>query len=133
VRTLLPLMVRPPPAPTPFPYTTLFRSNAVFKARRAPLTALGYSSLWRILVDDDQPCASLFWYRLRHEGLHVYEQFNCFLSVAHGDAEVARIVEAVTAAVDALMDGHVLTPRDASAEPVHASAVGVEADASATG
>ncbi|MFC5439089.1 amino acid adenylation domain-containing protein [Rhodanobacter ginsenosidimutans] len=107
--------------------------NAVFKARRAPLTALGYSSLWRILVDDDQPCASLFWYRLRHEGLHVYEQFNCFLSVAHGDAEVARIVEAVTAAVDALMDGHVLTPRDASTEPAHAPAVGVEADASAIG
>jgi glutamate-1-semialdehyde aminotransferase len=106
--------------------------NAVFKSRRAPLTALGYSSLWRILVDDDQPCASLFWYRLRHEGLHVYEQFNCFLSVAHGDAEVARIVEAVTAAVDALMDGHVLTPRDASAEPAHAPAAGVEANAPAT-
>lgn len=90
--------------------------NAVFKSRHAPLTALGYSSLWRILVDEDQPCASLFWYRLRHEGLHVYEQFNCFLSVAHGDAEVARIVEAVTATVDALMEGGVLTRRVASGE-----------------
>ena len=88
--------------------------NALFKARCAPLIALGYSSLWRIRVDEDQPCAGLFWYRLRFEGLHVYEQFNCFLSVAHGEAEVARIVAAVTAAVDALMDAGVLTPRDAA-------------------
>jgi len=98
--------------------------NALFQARGAPLTALGYSSLWRILVDEGQPCASLFWYRLRHEGLHVYEQFNCFLSVAHGDAEVARIVAAVTAAVDDLMAGGVLSPRalaeDAAAAPAAA-------------
>ena len=95
--------------------------NAMFKARRAPLIALGYSSLWRIRVDEDQPCAGLFWYRLRYEGLHVYEQFNCFLSVAHGEAEVVRIVAAVTAAVDTLMDAGILTPRDAverSAEAV---------------
>ncbi len=86
--------------------------NALFNAHRAPLSAVGYSSLWRIKVDEDQPCAGLFWYRLRYEGLHVYEQFNCFLSVAHGEAEVARIVAAVTASVDALMNAGVLTPRD---------------------
>ena len=95
--------------------------NALFKARGAPLTALGYSSLWRILVDDGQPCASLFWYRLRHEGLHVYEQFNCFLSVAHGETEVARIVAAVGAAVGDLLQAGVLSPRavaeDAAAVP----------------
>ena len=89
------------------------RLNEVFTARHAPMTAVGYSSLWRIRVDEDQPCAGLFWYRLRYEGLHVYEQFNCFLSVAHGEAEVALIVSAVMAAVDALMDAAVLTPRDA--------------------
>jgi amino acid adenylation domain-containing protein len=86
--------------------------NALFKVRRAPMSAVGYSSLWRIKVDEDQPCAGLFWYRLRYEGLHVYEQFNCFLSVAHGEAEVARIVASVAAAVDVLMGAGVLTSRD---------------------
>ena len=94
--------------------------NAQFAAHRAPLSAVGYSSLWRIRVDEDQPCAGLFWYRLRYEGLHVYEQFNCFLSVAHGEAEVARIVAAVTAAVDALMSAGVLTPRGATESAVAA-------------
>ncbi|MEO7068152.1 MAG: amino acid adenylation domain-containing protein [Rhodanobacter sp.] len=98
------------------------RLNAVFKTRHAPLTALGYSSLWRLLVDADQPCASLFWYRLRYEGLHVYEQFNCFLSLAHGEAEVARIVAVVTSALDALMGAGMLTPRTASGDVVPVSA-----------
>ncbi|MDE2342052.1 MAG: amino acid adenylation domain-containing protein [Betaproteobacteria bacterium] len=85
--------------------------NAVFGARQAPVTALGYSSLWKLRVDDGQPCASLLWYRLRHAGLHVFEQFNCFLSVAHGEAEIELIVAAVTASVDELMAAGVLTPR----------------------
>ncbi|HEY8682857.1 MAG TPA: aminotransferase class III-fold pyridoxal phosphate-dependent enzyme, partial [Rhodanobacter sp.] len=87
------------------------RLNALFDARHAPLTAISAGSLWRVRADEDQPCASLFWYGLRHEGLHVYEQFNCFLSTAHGDAEVNRIVVAVTATVDALMAAGLLTPR----------------------
>lgn len=89
------------------------RLNAVFAVRHAPLTAIGASSLWRVRVDEDQPCASLFWYGLRYAGLHVYEQFNCFLSAAHGEAEVERIVEAVAATVDALMAAGLLKPRDA--------------------
>lgn len=88
------------------------RLNQVFAERQAPLTAVGYSSLWKIKVDDGQPCASLFWYRMRHAGLHVFEQFNCFLSVAHGEAEVARIVAAVTESVDDLIAGGVLARRD---------------------
>jgi amino acid adenylation domain len=87
--------------------------NAVFATRRAPLSAIGASSLWRVRADEDQPCASLFWYGLRYAGLHVYEQFNCFLSAAHGEAEVARIVAAVTTTVDALMGAGLLKPRGA--------------------
>ena len=94
------------------------RLNALFTSRRAPLTAVGASSLWRIRVDDDQPCASLFWYALRYEGLHVYEQFNCFLSTAHGEAEVTRIVEAVTTAVDALMGAGLFKSRGTHENPV---------------
>ncbi|OZB59385.1 MAG: non-ribosomal peptide synthetase [Lysobacterales bacterium 14-68-21] len=103
--------------------------NAVFAARRAPITAVGYSSLWKLLVDGGQPCASLLYYRLRHAGLHLFEQFNCFLSVAHGEAEVERIVAAVTESVDDLLAGGVLLPRGEAGEPVQAPAVAASAGA----
>ncbi|WP_017460533.1 hybrid non-ribosomal peptide synthetase/type I polyketide synthase [Dyella ginsengisoli] len=96
------------------------RLNALFDARQAPVTAVGYSSLWKLRVDDGQPFASLLWYRLRHAGLHVFEQFNCFLSVAHGDAEVECIVAAVTESVDDLLGAGMLLPRHAAAMPAPA-------------
>ena len=90
------------------------RLNAFFAARRAPMQALAFSSLWRVNVDADQACAGLYYYALRERGLHVYEQFNCFLSEAHGEAEVREIAERIEAAVDELMRSGVLTPRKAS-------------------
>jgi len=87
------------------------RLNNFFAQRRAPMQALSFSSLWRVNVDADQPCASLYYYALRERGLHLYEQFNCFLSEAHGDAEVDEIAARIEAAVDELMHAGVLTPR----------------------
>ena len=87
------------------------RLNASFAARGAPLKAVGFSSLWRLVADEDQPFASLFWYALRANGLHLFEQFNCFLTEAHGAAEVARIVAAVEAATAALLDAGLLRAR----------------------
>ena len=114
------------------------RLNAFFDARCAPMQALAFSSLWRVNVDADQPCASLYYYALRERGLHLYEQFNCFLSEAHGDAEVDEIVTRIESAVDELMQAGVLTPRasktaqaatTARAEPVAAqTAVAVQAE-----
>ncbi|HEV7490903.1 MAG TPA: amino acid adenylation domain-containing protein [Rhodanobacteraceae bacterium] len=97
------------------------RLNTLFDERRAPLVAVGFSSLWRIVADEDQTFASLFWYALRANGLHVYEQFNCFLTTAHGEAEVEKIIAAVRAAVDALMGAGLLQARG--------NALGATADA----
>ncbi|MEO6967398.1 MAG: amino acid adenylation domain-containing protein, partial [Rhodanobacteraceae bacterium] len=87
------------------------RLNHFFGKRAAPLNAIGASSLWRVSVDTDQPCASLFYYALRERGLHVYEQFNGFLSEAHGDAEADAIATRIESVVDELLGAGVLTPR----------------------
>ena len=88
------------------------RLNTIFDTHAAPLKAVGFSSLWRIVADDNQPFASLFWYALRANGLHVYEQFNCFLTEAHGEAEIERIVASVSAAVESLIGAQLLTLRN---------------------
>ncbi|MBS0558373.1 MAG: amino acid adenylation domain-containing protein [Proteobacteria bacterium] len=99
------------------------RLNTAFAARRAPLTALCFGSLWKIRVDEDQAFASLLYYALRERGLHVYEQFNCFLSVAHGDAEADEIARRVDAAVAELMQVGLLSPRTSAAATPAAAAL----------
>ncbi|MFZ2237391.1 MAG: amino acid adenylation domain-containing protein [Dokdonella sp.] len=85
------------------------RLNQRFRQLRAPMKAVGFSSLWRILVDDDQPFAGLFWYALRQRGLHVYEQFNGFLTEAHGELEVDEIFNRVSDAARTLLDAKILS------------------------
>ncbi len=85
------------------------RLNEFFRACEAPLRAACFSSLWRVSVDANQPFASLFYYALRERGLHVYEQFNCFLSMAHGDVETDEIAERIESAVRELMAAGLLT------------------------
>ncbi|HEU4664109.1 MAG TPA: amino acid adenylation domain-containing protein, partial [Dokdonella sp.] len=106
--------------------------DAMFAERAAPLKAVGFSSLWRVVADEDQPYASLFWYALRANGLHLYEQFNCFLTEAHGAAEVERIVDAVRAAVDDLLGAGLLTPRPGARARAPATSAGDAADLPAT-
>jgi len=89
------------------------RLNAFFRACEAPLRAVCFSSLWRVSVDANQPFASLFYYALRERGLHVYEQFNCFLSMAHGDAEAVEIAVRIESAVRELMAAGLLASRAA--------------------
>ncbi len=103
------------------------RLDALFGERAAPLKAVGFSSLWRIVADEDQPYASLFWYMLRANGLHVYEQFNCFLTEAHGAAEVERIIGAVRAALDGLLGTGLLVPRAGARASVAATNTNDEA------
>ncbi|MGH8161755.1 MAG: amino acid adenylation domain-containing protein, partial [Gammaproteobacteria bacterium] len=87
------------------------RLNRHFRERRAPLEAASFSSMWRLRVDADQAQASLLFYLLRHRGLHLYEQFGCFLSTAHGETETAEIAARIEQAVDELLDVGLLQPR----------------------
>ena len=91
--------------------TTQFvaRLNAFFDLQSAPMKAEGFASLWRIRIDADQALAELFYHALRERGLHVYAQFNCFLTTAHGAAEIEEIVAAIESATAELLRAGILS------------------------
>ncbi len=91
------------------------RLNTHFRQSGAPIEAVFFSSIWRLRVDASQNFASLLFYLLRHHGLHLYEQFGCFLSAAHGEDEVTEITTRIEQSVDELMGLGLLQARDSSA------------------
>lgn len=93
------------------------RLNDHFRAHHAPIEAVSFSSMWRLRVDEDQPLASLLFYLLRYHGLHLYEQFGCFLSTAHGEAEVEQIATRIERAVGELLELGLLRPRPGQITP----------------
>ncbi len=73
--------------------------NAIATASRAPLTIRSFASLWRITFTEDHPLQDLLWAMMRHRGVHILDNFPCFLTTAHSGADIAQIVAAFKGAL----------------------------------
>ena len=93
------------------------RLNTAFAVRGAPVKAVHCASLWRLQWDDDQKYVSLFYYLVRHHGLHLYEQFGHFVTEAMDEPVLERIFSVFTDALDELMALGFITPREGSTPP----------------
>ncbi|HET8932586.1 MAG TPA: aminotransferase class III-fold pyridoxal phosphate-dependent enzyme [Polyangiales bacterium] len=82
--------------------------NTWFAQRGDPLEVVHCGSLFRFKLPKN---AELFYYHLLQRGVYVWENRSCFLSTAHTEEDIARIVEAVKWATCTLHDATFLTPR----------------------
>ncbi|MBX3611483.1 MAG: amino acid adenylation domain-containing protein [Hydrogenophaga sp.] len=91
------------------------RLNAGFTRLGAPCNAVNCTSIWRLHWDDGLKNVSLFYYLIRHLGLHVYEQFGHFVTEAMDDAVIDRIADTMLKALDELMGLGFIPRRDGGA------------------
>ena len=82
--------------------------NAFFKSVGAPVEIRHFSSLWKTFFTEAQPYGELLFCYLRDLGIHIWDGFPCFLTMAHGDAEVAQIVKAFKDSVREMQAGEFL-------------------------
>ncbi len=82
--------------------------NALFAQRGIKSRAEVFSSFFYVNCAAEDPLASLLYPLLRLEGLHIAESFPCFLTTAHGAADLAHIVAAFDRALAALQGVSIL-------------------------
>jgi hypothetical protein len=82
--------------------------NGYFEQTRTPLKVVRLGSLFRFLHSPDLKFIDLLYYYLLEKGIYICETRNCFLSTAHTDEDVQRIVQAVKESVDEMRDGDFL-------------------------
>jgi len=70
------------------------RINAYLQERQAPIKIENFASIFFFSFPADQRFGSLFYYHMREKGIHVQEGFPCFLTTAHTDADIERVVTA---------------------------------------
>jgi len=73
--------------------------NAFFASVGAPYEIRHFASLWKTFITEEHPYADLIFYYLRDRGIHILEGFPCFMTTAHTDDDVKRIVDAFKSAV----------------------------------
>lgn len=78
--------------------------NSVFERHGIPTEIHNFGSIFFLKFPPEYHYASLFYYLLREQGIHIQEGFPCFLTTAHDDADLAKIVAAFDAASAQMME-----------------------------
>ncbi|MEZ0311291.1 MAG: aminotransferase class III-fold pyridoxal phosphate-dependent enzyme, partial [Myxococcota bacterium] len=90
--------------------------NQFFHDVEAPVKVKRFASLWKIVMTSDQPWGDLLFVSMREKGLHILDGFPCFMTLAHGDADVDRMIAIVKESTRELIAGDLL-PGKAESEP----------------
>jgi len=78
--------------------------NAVFERHDVPTEIHNFGSIFFLKFPPEYHFAPLFYYLMRERGIHLLEGFPCFLTTAHDDDDLAKIVEAFDAASAQMME-----------------------------
>lgn len=68
------------------------RLNTIFVHYQLPIKAVNFGSLWLTKYDQDLPFSDLIFALLREKGIHIYENFPCFLTLPYEKEDLDVIV-----------------------------------------
>ena len=100
----------------------------------APIVLKSFASVWKTFFTEDHPLQDLLFAMMRSRGIHILDNFPCFLTTAHGDAEITAIKTAFRESVIELQEADFLPRRavapafDATKPPVPGARIGKDPD-----
>jgi amino acid adenylation domain-containing protein len=84
------------------------RLNALLQKNEVPTHIESFSSFFYFSFPSDFRFGSLFYYHLRAKGIHLLENFPCFITTEHTEADIDRIVRAFEETIAEMQAGEVL-------------------------
>jgi amino acid adenylation domain-containing protein len=84
------------------------RLNDLLERNNVPTHIENFASIFYFSFPADFRFGSLFYYHLREKGIHLLESFPCFLTTAHTDADIDRIVRAFEETIAEMQAGGAL-------------------------
>jgi amino acid adenylation domain-containing protein len=101
----------------------------------APLDIRYFGSLWRVTWQEDHPLQDLLFAMMRSRGVHILDNFPCFMTTAHTRDDIATIKSAFKESVAEMQEAEFLPGRapgvrgfDASNPPVPNARLGRDRD-----
>ncbi len=110
--------------------------NAFCEDVGAPIAIKHFASVWKTIFSEDHPLQDLLFAMMRSRGIHVLDNFPCFFTTAHSEADFAAIVKAFKDSVLELQEAEFIPRRrpaerlafDASRPPVPGARLGRDPD-----
>jgi glutamate-1-semialdehyde aminotransferase/acyl carrier protein len=83
----------------------------------APVEIRHFSSLWRVSWQEDHPLQDLLFAMMRSRGVHILDNFPCFMTTAHSQQDIATIKSAFKESIAEMQEAELL-PRRAAPKTV---------------
>jgi amino acid adenylation domain-containing protein len=102
----------------------------------APLHVVHFASVWKTVFTEDHPLQDLLFAMMRSRGIHILDNFPCFFTTAHEEADFAAIATAFRESVLEMQEAGFLprrrdaTAMDATRPPVAGARLGRDPDGS---
>ncbi|HOX72153.1 polyketide synthase [Dokdonella sp.] len=91
--------------------------NAVCANTGAPILITHFASVWKLNFTEDHALQDLLFAMMRSRGIHILDNFPCFMTTAHGDVEFKAIVQAFRESIAELQESDFLPRRVNAAVP----------------
>ena len=104
--------------------------NEFFASEDLAIRVSHFSSIFRFEFSGN---LELFFYHMLEKGVYIWEWRNCFLSTAHTDEDLDRVIRAVKETIADLRAEGFLPARDGSAPPPASSSTPAKSQPAATG
>jgi hypothetical protein len=89
--------------------------NAYCAEVGAPIAIKHFASVWKLDFSEDHPLQDLVFAMMRSRGIHILDNFPCFFTTAHSEADFAAIVAAFKDSVAEMQEAGFLPRRKAAA------------------
>ncbi|MGH9734687.1 MAG: amino acid adenylation domain-containing protein, partial [Candidatus Acidiferrales bacterium] len=97
--------------------------NEMMLKYSVPTRIENFASIFYFAFPTDFRFGSLFYYHLREKGIHLLEGFPCFLTTAHSDADLVRVVRAFEESAAEMQHGGALPSERETSQKKHATTV----------
>lgn len=67
--------------------------NGIIKKLNVPMFIAQFGSLWRVKFLEEYAYTELFFTLMRLKGIHILEGFSCFLTTAHSQEDIDKIID----------------------------------------
>ncbi|URL60061.1 amino acid adenylation domain-containing protein [Luteibacter flocculans] len=104
--------------------------NAFCASVGAPVQTVHFASVWKTVFTEDHPLQDLLFAMMRSRGIHVLDNFPCFFTTAHSEADFAAIAQAFRESILEMQEAEFLPRRrepaafDAAQPPVPGARLG---------
>lgn len=104
--------------------------NAFCASVGAPVNIVHFSSVWKTVFTEDHPLQDLLFAMMRSRGIHILDNFPCFFTTAHDEADFAAIANAFRESILEMQEAEFLPRRretatfDAEHPPVPGARLG---------